>query len=87
MAIIADERDERGYVFDQQYIRVDKIHAEKTTMQVEIGVYKNQQAAQNGESAHRNHFLHADFDMNSPQNAWQQAYVAVKQRYPDGVDA
>ena len=89
MAIIADEMDSRGYVFENQYIRVDRIEEIKkdSAMRIEVGVYMSQQQAQDGGLPHRAHAFHADFDLYSTDNLWQQAYVAVKRRYPEHTDA
>lgn len=87
MAIITDIIDERGHLYPQQYVNVHRVLAQKTSMDIEVGVYLSQESAQAGIPPHRVDAVYAAaFDMNSEQNAWQQAYVAIKQRWPDGVD-
>jgi len=88
MAIITNEIDARGHLFENQYIRVDRVEATKSggTMNVHFGVYWSQQSAQDGEPPHRAHTVEASFDLYSQSNLWQQAYVAVKGRYPVHTD-
>ena len=87
MAIITDVICERGHRYPSQYVRVDRVHAGKTTMVAEMGVYFTQQQAADGEPPHRVETVGGDFDMNSPLNAWQQAYALAKARWPEAVDA
>lgn len=82
MAIISNEIDERGYAFENQYIRVDKVSVTKDRMTVEVGVYKSPDVL-----PHRINVVEGEFDLYSDLNVWQQAYVYVKQRYPEHQDA
>lgn len=82
MAIISNEIDERGHVFENQYIRVDKVSVTKNTMDIQVGVYQDPDAF-----PHRVHTLQGEFDLYSDLNVWQQAYVYVKQRWSEHQDA
>lgn len=86
MAIISDEVDLRGHIFENQYIRVDRVNTTKTEMEIEAGVYYSEQSASSGELPHRVHTLHGPFDMHSELNVWQQAYAIAKQRWPEHQD-
>lgn len=88
MAIIKTIVSERGIVYPDQYIRVDRVQARKTDMDIEVGVYLTQQQAADGIPPHRiEAFFGVPFDMDAGLNLWQQAYAAVKQQWPDAVDA
>jgi len=82
MAIISNETDERGYVFENQYIKVESVRVTKTTMNIEVGVrFKAED-----ELPHRVHNVEGEFDLESDKNVWEQAYVFIKQRWTDSQD-
>lgn len=85
MAVITDIETER-YTYRQQYCRVDMVRAKKNEMVVGMGVYDSQEASVNGGLPHRVEEFLADFDLASSLNAWQQAYAAIKQRWPESTD-
>lgn len=86
MAIQNDYITERGILFPEQYLRVDEIYTLKNQMTVTVGVYMNQEQASNGIPAHAADRLVGEYDMYSTKNLWEQAYVLVKQRWPDSID-
>ena len=87
MAVIADIIDERGNIYARQYVNIHRLLVSKTRMDVEVGVYLTEEQARNGVPPQRGDLVfNAPFDMFSLLNAWQQAYIAIKQRWPDSVD-
>lgn len=87
MAIITDVIDERSHVYAQQYVNVYGVHAAKTSMSVEVGIHLSEADYRNGIPPHRIELLrNVGFDMDSKLNLWGQAYVAIKQRWPDSTD-
>ena len=87
MAIITNVVDERGNMFEQQYVNVHRLLVNKDTMIVEAGVHHSEQSARDGAPPHRAEAIYSvPFDMNSDLNPWQQAYVAIKNRWPDSTD-
>lgn len=87
MAITTDVPTERGYVFEKQYVNIYRLIARKNTMDIEIGVHASQQSAQDGAPPHLiEAIFDVPFDMDDELNAWQQAYLAIKQRWPDSTD-
>lgn len=86
MAIKTDFITERGIMYPDQYMRVDQVHCTKTDMNIVVGIYVTQEQAANGAPPHFAEVLFGEFDMNSPLNLWEQAYAAVKQRWPNAVD-
>jgi hypothetical protein len=88
MAIITDIVSEVNYTYRSQYCRPDSVIAKnKTTLTVAVGVYETAQRAESGEPPHLLYMLDGTFDMYSDQNLWQQAYAAMKQKWPDSTDA
>lgn len=88
MAIIKTIVSERGIVYPDQYIRVDRVQARKTDMDIEAGVYLTQQQAIDGTPPHRAEgFMNVPFDMDAELNLWQQAYAAIKLQWPESLDA
>lgn len=88
MALIQTIVSERGVVYPDQYVRVDRVQAHKTNMDIEVGVYLAQQQAADGLPPHRTeNFSGVPFDMYAPENLWQQAYAIIKLRWPESIDA
>jgi len=87
MAIITDITTERGYVYRNQYVNVYDVIAKKNEMTVNVGIYMTEQDYRDGMPPHRIDTLSGQpFDMFSEQNLWQQAYVAIKNHWPDSQD-
>lgn len=86
MAVIKTITTERGVVFPDQYCRVDQISATKTEMRFAVGIYLNQEAAQQGGPPHRAEDFGCAFDLFG-DNPWVQAYAHLKQCWPDAIDA
>ncbi len=88
MAIITDVVTDVGYTYKSQYCRPHIVAAtNKTTLFITVGVYETVQHAERGDPPHILHYLDGDFDMYSGNNLWQQAYVAMKKKWPDSTDA
>lgn len=83
MAIITDIPTDRT-LFPQQYVRVDRVTTDKNQMQIEVGIYFNDTVTKL--PPHRMEIVFGDFDMYSSENLWQQAYVFVKNRWPNNTD-
>lgn len=83
MAIIADVVTERT-TFPQQYIRVDSVRTSKNEMLIEAGIYLSESLKDL--PPHRAEILSGSFDMYSELNLWQQAYVVIKQNWPEYTD-
>lgn len=83
MAIITDVPTDRTF-FPQQYVRIDRVDVEKTQMRVDVGVYFNE--SMKDHPPHRIEHVYGEFDLYSELNLWQQAYVYVKQRWPEYTD-
>lgn len=86
MALIVDIPHDRGIIYLQQYVRVDNVNTDKTNMQILAGIYQTKEAAENA-PPHMAVNLYGEFDLYSSLNLWEQAYVYLKQRWPDAVDA
>lgn len=86
MAIIATVVDERGAIYNDQYIRVDELKLEKTKMQIYAGIYFNEDTAKNLNPPHRVEIFDGIFQLESEQNPWAQAYTTIKQRWPNHQD-
>jgi hypothetical protein len=86
MAIIKTIVSESGFIFKDQYCRIEEATVfEKTTMRYTLGIYVSKEAIT--EPPHRAEIFQADFDLFSELNLWQQAYVDIKNRWTDAVDA
>lgn len=83
MAIIADVITETT-TFPQQYIRVDSVRTSKTDMHITVGIYLREDLKDN--PPHRAEILNGSFDMYAELNLWQQAYIVVKQNWPEHTD-
>ncbi len=87
MAIRTNVTSDRGYVYKNQYLRVVRVITLKNTIEVHVGVYDNESdTIPEHMYPHTIEFVTGPFDLYSTQNLWQQAYVYVKQRWPDSVD-
>ena len=84
MAVIHNYIYPSGSEFPQQYCRIETAFVTKTTITYSVGVYLNKDATDN--PPHALDQYEADFDLYSELNVWQQAYEALKQRWPDTVD-
>jgi len=85
MAIIANVVTETGAIFPQQYIRVDNVTAHKDRVSIFAGIYMNEELKNT--PPHRAEILYGEFDLYSELNLWEQAYIAIKQMWPEYTDA
>ncbi len=82
MAIITNVIDERGFVYENQYVRIEKASiTNKIFLDVELGVYFTKQDASTGGYPHRIENMQGEYDLFSSKNTWEQAYDLIKTRY------
>lgn len=86
MAIQTDFVGDRGLLYEGQYIRVDRVLCTKAEMAAEAGVYATQEQAAGGGLPHAIEHFSGPFDLHSSANPWEQAYVLLKQRWPEAAD-
>ena len=72
--------------YDDQYMRVERVDADKNTFRVQIGIYLNQQQALDGLPPHAIEEIQGDFDLYSTKNLWEQAYDRIKQKWQNYTD-
>jgi len=83
MAIITDVPTDRT-IFPQQYVRVERVNTDKNQMFVDVGIYFNESVKDL--PPHRIEHVQGEFDMYSSDNLWQQAYIYIKNRWPEYTD-
>jgi hypothetical protein len=87
MAIYTDIIDERGYLYSNQYVRIEKVSiTNKIYLDVELGVYFTKQDASTGGYPHRIENIRGEYDLLSSKTPWEQAYDLIKTRYHIYVD-
>lgn len=86
MAIITDFISDRGYVYRNQYGRVEEAKVMKTKIYATFGFYESQHDAEQNECPHSAEILSGDFDLNSNLNVWEQAYAIAKIKWPNSAD-
>lgn len=85
MAIISDYFNGRT-LYPNQYIRIEKIETDKNQMRIDVGVHISQEYSINT-PPHAIESLMCEFDLYSNKNLWEQAYVRIKQKWIEHVDA
>lgn len=86
MAVIKTITTNRGVIFPDQYCRIEFINAEKTKMSFGVGIYINQQMAQENNPPHLIEHFSGNYDLYG-DNPWLQAYAILKQHWQDVTDA
>jgi hypothetical protein len=82
MAIITNVIDERGFVYENQYVRIERaVITSKSSLETDLGVYFNKQLATDGQPPHRIETMSGEYDLLSSKNTWEQAYDLIKTRY------
>jgi hypothetical protein len=83
MAIFTDIIDERGYTYENQYVRVESVSIKnKAELTIEVGVYYGKENSQNGEFPHRTETFYGEYNLYDEKNSWEQSYDILKVRYP-----
>ena len=77
---------ERGEQYPDSYCRVERVMATRNQLQVEYGVYRTTEDAQNGNSPFLIFDIHGEYNVIDDRNTWQQAYEIIKRRHPDSTD-
>ena len=87
MAILTDIIDERSHTYEKQYVNVYRLVVTKNTLIVEVGIHYSEDMYRDGIPPHRVDTLSEEtFDVSDTRSLCEQAYVAIKNRWPDSTD-